>query len=336
MSAVDENTKTDAFTMLLVVPIAAVIAIVIGVGWLVGWFIVFLYKHRFDIAAAWGNFFHWMGAPSPDSAEEQARRAWGVVRTEPPTVEPATDSDIVVTGRLLISPPTAIGDRPAGDFGWVDPSWETRHHNRKVAYALGELTKQLQTGTGYLQEATRYEHQRLALHETQQRGRLVHHKLDIELSELQKRQARAARDAEAAAEEYCNRQQQAGRQEDLAGQDHRIAILQRSIEIKRLEGILSEPTAAPKPKRKPKPEPPAAEPAPEDRTPDALRRHLAEEDEVRDNRAEADRRVNAICDRAAAEGRDITEDERDEIDAVQEALARAETEIRQGGASDLP
>jgi hypothetical protein len=278
-----------------------------------------------------------MDVASENNVNEQVRRARNMVQTDPSLVGTEANPDNVRVGvqALLASPQNAITDLSAGDLGWIDPSWATRQYNRQVAKALVEMTTQRRTATGLLHATTQYEQQRVALREVQERARVIPYKIDLEISEVQKRQERARHDAEMAAQEKCRKQHEAERRQELAEQDHLIAMLKRKAEIARLEGILSEPTAAPKPKRKSKPEAPAVEPAPEDQVPDVLRRHLAEQDEVKVNRAEAARRVTAIHERAAADGRDITDDEQDEIDAIQEALARAEAEIRQGGASDL-
>jgi len=315
------------------------------------------YCNGFYMAAVFKNFVdrHTDDSKTPDElarrrAERRARlleaetmdRKQGLLARpsgydasgESPNLETVVSPDQFVSGQVQVSTQSVIIDRPAGDLAWVDPSWETRRHNRQVAAALVELTYQQQTATALLAAVTHHEQQRVALQQVQERARLARHKTETEISELQKRQARARHDAEMVAQGKCRKQQEGERQRALAEQDHRIALLRREIEIKRLDAILAEPMATPKPKRKSKPEPPAAEPA-KDQTPDALRRHLAAQHEVKLNRAEATRRIKIIHDRAAAEGRDIADDEQDEIDAIHEALAQAEAEIRQSSASDL-
>ncbi len=273
-----------------------------------------------------------------------------VTRSPPPTLDAACiegrpvgaaagAENLLPTNQVAVpSSQNAIVAPPTDDLHWIDPSRATRLHNRQVSNALGEAIKQQEIATKFLQAATQHEHQRVAFREAQERALLIPHRIETEIIELQKRQRHAMHDAEVAAEELHDRQRKSDRRRQLEEKDHEIAMLKREVQIQKLDGMLVKPAPARQPAEEPKPEPEPVviEPAFQDLTPEALRRHLAEEDEVRANRAEADRRVYAIYNRAATEGRDITDDEQDEVDNIKEALARAEAEIRQGGASDLP
>ena len=68
---------------------------------------------------------------------------------------------------------------------------------------------------------------------------------------------------------------------------------------------------------------------------EVLGQAYATEREVHVTHAEADRRAQAIRDHAAAQGRDLTDDELEEMDMLEDAAAAAEGSIRRGEASDL-
>jgi hypothetical protein len=75
--------------------------------------------------------------------------------------------------------------------------------------------------------------------------------------------------------------------------------------------------------------------APADNTPDAFRRHYAMGLEVHRNRGEADRRIEEIYMRAAAERRPLTDGEIEQVDQIADAASGAEDEVRRSSASDL-
>jgi hypothetical protein len=116
------------------------------------------------------------------------------------------------------------------------------------------------------------------------------------------------------------------RQQELAAEDFRIEMFRRDIAQLDLIAEIRERIAAMRP---PKPA------APADNTPDAFRRHYAMGLEVHRNRGEADRRIEEIYMRAAAERRPLTDGEIEQVDQIADAASGAEDEVRRSSASDL-
>jgi hypothetical protein len=72
-----------------------------------------------------------------------------------------------------------------------------------------------------------------------------------------------------------------------------------------------------------------------DATPEAFRRHHAMAQEILRSRSAAQAKIDDIYLRAAAERRPLSDDEIEQVDALANADAGAEAEVRRGGASDL-
>lgn len=76
-------------------------------------------------------------------------------------------------------------------------------------------------------------------------------------------------------------------------------------------------------------------PEEKDTMPPTLARHYATEHEVKENLNAAALRAQAIREQAVREGRDISPDEIEELDILENAAIAAEQSIRRGGASDI-
>jgi hypothetical protein len=111
----------------------------------------------------------------------------------------------------------------------------------------------------------------------------------------------------------------------LAAEDFRLEMLQRDFAQLELVGQIQQRIDALR----------RARPASGSDAPEAFHRHYAANEEALRSRSEAQRRIDEIFLRAAAERRPLTDDEIQEVDAIADADRTSQAEIRRGAASDL-
>lgn len=116
------------------------------------------------------------------------------------------------------------------------------------------------------------------------------------------------------------------RQREIEEESHRIELLKRDLIALDLMVELRERITAARQ---------SGNPAPADATPEAFRRHHAMAAEILRSRSAAQAKIDDIYLRAATERRPLTDDEIEQVDALANADAGAEDEMRRGAASDL-
>lgn len=225
-------------------------------------------------------------------------------------------------GRVTIIPPGANLPSAEQGFDWVDTSWRARRRGRALARTIEGHTGGLRISRTYTEAATAYERACQDLEYARQQRALLPLKVERDRQHLhadilqgQSALNRMLQEAEQAAE--------------ISAADHQIAMIERK------ERKLAAKTRLKARKRDAKGMERAA-PAPStSNTPEEFTRAWATEERVRRNRSEADRLIDAIYDRARAERRNLTADEVEEIDALQDSAAAAESEVRRRSASGL-
>jgi|GEM_PF-6786465 len=126
----------------------------------------------------------------------------------------------------------------------------------------------------------------------------------------------------AGADEHARR----AREREIEEEGHRIELLKRDlIALDLMVEIRERITAARR----------SGNGTAADATPEAFRRHHAMAREVLRNRSAAQVQIDDIYLRAAAERRPLRDDEIEQVDALANADAGAEAEVRRGAASDL-
>ncbi len=218
--------------------------------------------------------------------------------------------------------PSEHGPATGGDFSWVKGTWFERMRGRSIARSIAELKDGLELSTEYQQAAKAYEESRQALALAREQAAFSPMKLEQEKQRLQAQLLGIQGELEA----IVYRRQ-------LAQADHGIAMLEREeqrlaakLRIKKQKLKRRELKAQRKKQVTP------LDDAPTDDPPEAFRRFWSTEEEVRTNRSFADDRVGAIYRRAAAERRQLTDNELEEIDALTNAASGAESEIRRRAA----
>ena len=145
------------------------------------------------------------------------------------------------------------------------------------------------------------------------------------------RRAEELRDAEAAARLAALRRSEEDarvgdeRRREIETEHHRIEILRHDLAELSLVAEIRQRLVAMR----------QTEAARADPTPKAFAEHIKTAEEVRQTRSEAQRRIEEIYLRAAAERRPLTDTEVEQVDAIADAESAAQAEVRRGGASDL-
>ena len=205
---------------------------------------------------------------------------------------------------------------------WAD-TFGGRWRARGRAVGLSIMQDVAERATRLNEAATELEKSNQALQLERGRSALVPVAVEREIT-------KAKSDAEAAMDERLDegarrfeRRQRESATSELALLNAERDELQIQVEIKRLKEELH---------GKP-PEPAPTEPR--DDAAEVFARHIRTEETVKRSRSAADKRIDAIYARAAAERRQLTDDEIEEVDALGDAAKAAESELRRSAASDL-
>jgi len=217
-------------------------------------------------------------------------------------------------------PSPADGD----DFDWVQSGFLARRRGHALARTIDELAGGLEIAAKYNIAAKAYEESRQALAHARDQASLLPLKLEVQRERLNAEILQG--------QAHFNRVLQAHRQAaEVAAADHEIDMLRREEERRRLKLCIAK-LKLEKEGLRPASGPTA--PAWGD-GPEAFQRHFKTMQEAKRNVTEGQRRIETIYARAAAERRQLTDDELLEVDAIADAAQAAEDEVRRGGASDL-
>jgi hypothetical protein len=221
--------------------------------------------------------------------------------------------------------PSEHGPVTSRDFHWVKGSLLERLRGRSVARSIEELKGGLELAAQYQHAAKAYEESRQALALAREQAAF----LPIKLEQERQRLTAQLLAVQGELEEIVRRR-------ELAQADHEILLLEREeqrlamkLRIKKMK-LKRRDMKAERQQRQP-----TAADRPTEDAPEAFGRYWATEQEVRRNRSAADERVEAIYRRAAAERRQLSDDELEEVDALTNAASGAEGEIRRRAAGDL-
>lgn len=218
------------------------------------------------------------------------------------------------------------GPAQGSDFDWVDPSIIQRFLGRGRRKALKILNDNLGLSVEYNHQAAAYELSQQAIIHAQNQAALLPLRLEEERSE---RRLRVLRTHGAMRDEVERRER--------AEVEHERRMTELKGERKSAKSRNKQAKRARRRARQAERQPPRDDrPPPASYGPDAFHRHYRTAEEVRDNLSEGERRIREIYARAAAERRQLTAEELEEVDAIADAARAAADEIRRTGASDLP
>lgn len=227
--------------------------------------------------------------------------------------------DIIRPGERM--PGEYVGPAEGGDFGWLRPSpWE-RFRNRGKGKSLKILNDNLGLATDYNRKTAEHIRSKHDIAHAQNEGQLLPLKFEQEQSQIQ---LGILRNHGAMADELERRER--------ARQEHKLKMIQLKGGRKSAKARNKQEQRARRRGRQPidhQPEPPTSGPA-------AFNRHYRTVQEANMNRWEGERRIQEIYGRAAAAKRQLTPEELEEVDAIDDAARAAADEVRRTGASDLP
>jgi hypothetical protein len=225
--------------------------------------------------------------------------------------------------------PTAYrGPAEGNDFAWVKPTWLDRLRGRSMVKSLVVLNDGLRLATEYNQQAAVYEQSRQAIIHARNQEQLLPLKLEQERSEYELVLVRS----------QCAIQDELERRKRVH-LEHKRAIIEQKGARQTAKARIKQNKRARRAAREADRRRPFAETPPPaqfvDDGPEAFQRHFKTMQEAKRNLSEGERRIRAIYARAAAERRQLTEEELLEVDAIADAAQAAEDEVRRSGASDL-
>jgi hypothetical protein len=258
--------------------------------------------------------------------------------------------------------PPVVNWQPRLPANWMD-----RWAARRLTQGFDLSSEVVQAGTRFYEAAQRLEKARQDLELAHARRALLPLQIAHERLVLEQALGKAMADLEAVQADLLTQRAWRTHRQLLSDEEFRLEVLRRQAERQELEGRMAVASAqaafaakigqrrgeaelhrsqegrfraqmAAERERNRRDEERGrsrdAEPA-GDEMPEPLRRHYATEQEVHANVTEAQRRAQAIRDRAAAQRRNLTNEEIEEIDALEDAAQAAADSIRRGAASDL-
>lgn len=236
--------------------------------------------------------------------------------------------DIIGPGERL--PGEYTGPAERGDFGWVKPTWLERFRGKRKGDTLAILNENLGLATNYNNQAAAYIRSQQAIVHARNQERLLPLKIEEEQSAAQ---LRIVRNHGAISDELERRER--------AQREHK----RRMTELKgAAKAAKSRNKQARRARRRARdaerrrdydqsPPPPSSRPNGGGAA--AFHRHYRTMEEVKANLSEGERRLHEIYGRAAAQRRNLTDDELMEVDAITDAMRAAKDEVIRTGASDL-
>lgn len=222
------------------------------------------------------------------------------------------------------------GPAERGDFSWMNSTWLERFRGKQKGKSLQILNENLGLATNYNNQHAAYIRSQHAIVEANNDERLLPLKAEARQAELQLSIVRT----------------HGAIHDDLERRER--AQLEHKRRITELKGAAKAAKSRNKQQRRARrrardaerrrdydQSPPPPPPRPNGGGAAAFHRHYRTMEEVKTNLSEGERRLQEIYGRAAAQRRNLTDDEMMEVDAITDAMRAAKDEVIRTGASDL-
>jgi hypothetical protein len=220
------------------------------------------------------------------------------------------------------------GPAEGGDFAWLRPTWLERFRGKRKGKSLETANKNLRSATDYNNNTAGYIRSKHGIIEAHNEGHLLPLKAEYQKANLQLSivQTHGAIHDELERRDRAQLEHQR-RMTELKGE--RKSAKSRNKQAKREQRRARQ---AERQRSTYDRQPP---PSPHNGA-EAFRRHYEARQHAGDSLAEGKWRRHEIYARAEAEGRNLTEEDMLELDAIDDAARAGADEMRRTGASDLP